>query len=475
MDRNPFFSLRPGELPIPTHIFMKFDKVDPFDPEVPDETVFSFDGVDTNWVVMQWHDLGGSESSWNAFWSQFWQKQFDPLVPANNKDPRFNTMPLFRVEITPRGDRDLFDLLSSDDAKERWIHIEIGSGKIEADIFTALFGAPIERHIKDLNILDNRQSSQLDAAFSTTNWPIATSNDIREELSRVADPEYLAVYDIGQGSASALLDSGRIPTLFYDLGCGMGRNNPTRPSQIVFDWTRDPIIILSHWDGDHWAAGNVDLRALSRTWIAPKQPSSTTHVTFANDILRAGGRVLIWGQGLALSPLQRHNVSITLDRCRGTDSNGSGLAMLVSNNAIVDGHWLLTGDAGYAQMPFTVPQNLTAIVVPHHGAAMHRRNNGVPGPATSYRRSVYSFGPDNRHGRTSISHPASNTVDDHSAQGWLPGNWLGKPSLCLAQGDILASAINGVGRGANGHLSSMIIGWQQPAPHAAHPMPLVQS
>jgi hypothetical protein len=91
----------------------------------------------------------------------------------------------------------------------------------------------------------------------------------------------------------------------------------------------------------------------------------------------------------------------------------SGLALFVedpgSNLA-----WLLTGDAAYHYIQGPWPQDFAAIIVPHHGADMHtKRAPPSRNLNFNYTRLLYSFGPNNQHGRTSVMQPISAAVTEH--------------------------------------------------------------
>jgi hypothetical protein len=119
----------------------------------------------------------------------------------------------------------------------------------------------------------------------------------------------------------------------------------------------------------------------------------------------------------------------------------------------------LTGDAGYSEIGASPAYTLTALTVPHHGADMSHK--GAPPAAMAlHARLFYSFGPDNKHGKTSISHPTAVAVTAHDGAGWRHGAWsLTTPAQVVAGGDVLATASHSNGANLAVHLESAVAGW----------------
>jgi hypothetical protein len=215
----------------------------------------------------------------------------------------------------------------------------------------------------------------------------------------------------------------------------------------------DALIVLSHWDSDHWSGEITDPHARPRTWIAPRQSMTKKHIAFANKILRSHGKLLILGASPAsISVTVGTTQTLELRRCTGSASsrNGSGIAAVVEN---VGRQWLLTGDAGYHEVG-TLPAAPAAIVVPHHGADMGM-SSVPPSKPTGYTRLFYSFGPGNRHGRKKpgVQHPTTAAVTAPAA--WGHGSWTGKtPGHSVAGGDVLTSATH-----PGPHLDAVAVAW----------------
>ncbi len=232
------------------------------------------------------------------------------------------------------------------------------------------------------------------------------------------------------------------------------------PSGLSFCTCDTPTVLMSHWDADHWAAATLDSKLLQLTWVVPRQSISHTHTAFGNNILRAGGRILV--VGTAPPPICRSTSGqiLHLRRCTGADRNGSGLALIVEDTASNRG-WLLTGDAAYNQIPGPLPVDLAAVIVPHHGAAMGTASIPPPPSGHQYSRLLYSFGPDNKHGRGTppIQHPTQSAVSVHTAAGWTHNGWITPPGFATANAPVLATATHKIS-----HESGIAVGWTSTPP-----------
>jgi hypothetical protein len=183
------------------------------------------------------------------------------------------------------------------------------------------------------------------------------------------------------------------------------------------------------------------------------------HANFANSIVQVGGRVLIWGNAQRSMTTRSGSRQVTISRCLGTGRNGSGL-VLIAEDQRTNQSWLLTGDAGYHELSMAPPSNLSAVVIPHHGATMNRKSvPPAPGGSIGNRRLLYSFGSGNKHGRTALQHPTAQAVALHQSNGWNQGAWKAAaiPGNVLAGGDVVSTATH-----PNGHLGGVIVSWIGP-------------
>jgi hypothetical protein len=283
------------------------------------------------------------------------------------------------------------------------------------------------------------------------------------------------VFDVGQGSACALLEASEqdtsIPRLYFDLGAGVYRNKDTTPIDLEFGFYGSPPVVLSHWDSDHWAGAyvaNPDAKcpALELTWIAPLQTVGPTHIAFVNDVRNAGGEFLIYShpnpQNVGVTSLRDGKV-VRFMCGTGHGRNDTGLVMAIEkNDDEFPRSWILTGDCDYAHfMKKLTPLNPVVLVAPHHGANLSPNTPvALPDPQNPYRRLIYSFGKDNKHGKTHVQHPTTNGVNAHDPKKWDHHAWmLHKPGHpLLAQGDVRSTCEHSPGTDRGG----ILVGWVQP-------------
>lgn len=476
---NRYFIPGEGRRDFPRRGYAKLDQIEPPNIEEAKELVFAFDAVDANWPgfergqMLALEDDPDAEPRMQRFWAQRFVPPPDRVL--DGPDP-FDAVPIYRIEMTlSRHDPLAEKLLGTENS---WLEFDLNEENgPEVDVFGGLFMAPVQARLSHPP-RPAAPAAALERIFSMDDWPDATHDELVAALEVNCEIEQLLMFDIGQGSATAFMCRCGQLVSYFDVGCGVYRNAKTTPATVRFCVHEPPTIILSHWDSDHWAGARLDTRLLGMTWIAPRQSISTKHKALGNDILKAGGRILIVPP--ALTPLQWGTVGQTFElrRCTGTDRNGSGLVLVAEDHSTQSG-WLLTGDAAYNLIPGTLPANLTAVVVPHHGADMGAASVPPASVHPAYTRLLYSFGPDNKHGRTSISHPTQAAVTAHGGQGWPVGSWAPPPvAMGLAGQPTLATASHPAA-----HLAGIALGWSgAPTPllsgHAAgcpDVMPIAQS
>jgi hypothetical protein len=473
---NPFF-LAHGDVPfqVPGAAFVRFEQSDIWDEEQEGEGLFVFTGVSADWLESRTEAIYGlsEPDALRSHWEQYWQRLFRQMgrgKPGDLPPDPYWSMPFLRYEITRKSFQKRFgDFVELAGDEWSWLRIERDpKSPIRADVYGNAFGNPQQVSVK-ITPVSERTMQALSAMFDMGAWPDGTRDDISAALDAVARHAAAVVaFDIGQGSASALLDGKQAPFIYHDLGAGITGNARTTPIPLKFCWTNRPVVVLSHWDMDHWAGALKDHDAMTRTWIVPRQVLSVGHAAFGSAILHAGGSVLVWPNGLG-SVVQQlgYRQEMTVDQGTGRDRNGSGLVIRVDDENHGElRHWLLTGDAGYDQLPFACLGRMVAMTVPHHGAKM-RVNRAVPrGPGGGYGRLLYSFGPGNRHGRTRIQHPTAASVAEHQSAGWTIGTWgsASQPGSTVAGGQVLATAQH-----SSSHLGGVVAGWDTPPAALSRP------
>ncbi|WP_449101067.1 hypothetical protein [Pseudomonas veronii] len=483
---NPHF--RRDEYPREHNLQRAYARLDHIEAdEASKYLLLAFDLVDAQWLDTQGQQdpLLNLESPFkrSLAWKKWReQKQLQPHNP-------FESMPMYRLELeVPRG-KGFFGLPTLPDQRQRssflaaagdleksWFELEISgqhkAGHDSASLYPGMFADPVRVYAKG-KMPSPKTGKALSGIFSLANLPQLSMTDFEVELSNT-NADLLAVYDVGQGNANAILSASRfgepgVPTLYYDLGAGVYRNKRTTPNPLVFCFTEKPTIVLSHWDADHWAgayafAAHGAYPALERTWIAPFQIVGPVHVAFAHEVLAKGGKFFTYcvPAGLVgVAPL-RHGRQVRFTLGNGPDRNSTGIVMAVEATTHPSPRsWLLTGDCDYQYFVDVLdPLPPVGMVVPHHGADLDP-NTPVPKPPTDsiYRRLVYSFGHNNKHGKSNVQHPTILGMSIHNSADWDHQHWsLLAPGWPSPGGDVLATCEHSPGSSRGGAL----VGWDQP-------------
>ena len=354
------------------------------------------------------------------------------------------------------------------------LHLHLGSG-VPAKVYPALFAAPATAYVKG-TMPSVQQGRALSGIFSLASLPNISHPDLELKLGG-ADADMLTAYDVGQGNSNALLRvqaQRAFPTLYFDLGAGVYRNQHTTPANLVFCFSRKPPILLSHWDADHWAGAYASsvhgtYPALIQEWYAPLQIVGPVHTAFAHDVISAGGSIATYtpagliGTSKLVAP---RTLRFTLGS--GSDRNNTGFVVAVEDDTLQPPRsWILTGDCDYRFFSHLQPQPPVGLVAPHHGADLA---SGTQAPApvalpSGYRRLLYSFGAGNRHG--SKQHPTSIGMQLHETPGWNHGAWNpAAPGLCLSGGDVLETELHALPPAlAGSQLGGCLVAWDKvPAP-----------
>jgi len=405
--------------------------------------LLAFDLIDADWLEKQ-----GNENPLFAL-SNFdrlataWKNYRKDIVHTTREVNPFEHAPLFRLELEIQSGESLDNfntwsenlLMRWESAESNWLSFDIShsqNGGQRANLYATLFGRPISVYVNG-SMPDIALGTALSTIFSLEDLPVISTNDLEALLSG-SQSNYLAIYDVGQGNANALLDKDYLPTLYYDLGAGVYRNALTKPNDLRFCFSKKPIILLSHWDADHWAgayaiAVDGSYPALERTWIAPCQKVGPLHIAFAYEIFRNGGQLLTYctqtGAAGATKLSNGHNLKFILGNGKRYDRNDTGIVMAVENmNLDPKRSWLLTGDCDYRYFMNNLTQlPPVAMVAPHHGATINSATVPRPIENVNYKRLIYSFGHNNLHGSTNVRHPTKDGVIAHSNAGWWHATW----------------------------------------------------
>lgn len=463
---NRFFDREEYRREFPRRAFARLDDLEPIVQGPDDDLTFVFDAVDADWNGFQEggpFDLSSPDLKGRI--AGHWRRRFGGDGAGGGEEPDgYEEVPIFRLEITVSPGDIFYQLLPRDE--ESWISLELSEVESDTpvDVYGGLFAPPIRAFLHSAPTA--APLVPLTVLFDMTTWPDASQTDLDTALSQSYSVDTLVCFDIGQGSASALLCSCcDAPIYYFDAGCGSGRNAPTAPTTIDFCTCAAPTVILSHWDTDHWAGASGHAGMLARTWVVPRQTISTSHTAFANDILKAGGQINVVAHGQPPLIWSNGAQDFDLRRATGKGRNGTGLVLVVTDRAS-GRSWVLTGDAGYNQIPHTPPTDIAAMIVPHHGADMGTASIPFTRSSNSYARLLYSFGPGNGHGpkKPPVRHPVAAAVNAHQAQNWNHGTWTPANSgQTLAGRDVLATATH-----LATHLNGAAVGWNGPPAALKH-------
>jgi hypothetical protein len=488
---NRFFHREEYRREFPRRAYARVDDIEPIAPGPADELTFVLDAVDADWNGFE---EGGQFNLSDPYLTQriaaHWRGRFEGGGPDGPDG--YEQVPIYRLELSLSPGDDFFEQLPR--GEERWISLELSDVKSQTpvDVYGGLFAPPTRAYLHTAPA--TAPSGPLSILFDMITWPDASHADLIEALLPQCELKALVCFDVGQGSASALICKCGKPIYYFDTGCGSGRNAPTAPPIINFCTCSSPTVILSHWDTDHWAGASGHPGLQKCKWVVPRQTISTTHTAFANDILKAGGKIHIvgngaspmiwswppqitwnWGDKITWSSGQQ---DYDLRRATGKGRNGSGLVLIVTDRTF-GRSWVLTGDAGYHLIAQSAPVDVAAMVVPHHGADMGANSAPFWRSPKGYARLFYSFGPGNGHGPKTppVRHPVSAAVTAHQNRNWDHGSWTAATAgQLLAGGDVVATATH-----VSTHLQGGAAGWNGPPTSlnhltvCAHAMPVPQT
>jgi|GEM_PF-2629813 len=311
--------------------------------------------------------------------------------------------------------------------KSKWFHLSVSKKETNLPVsiikenYTNEETIPEEKFISSISQIHSGKSvsKTLNNYFSWKNFKLSNKKeliDILNSTNRCSPDEAhkLNVYNVGQGSLTAIANESNIPLLYFDLGGGFAWNKKTYPTTLNLCFTQTRTVIISHWDGDHletaqrYFATNPTLLT-GITWIIPEQNITATYFKLAAK-MRATGSLIIWPKVL------KGAIDLwfgKLIKCYGPDKNHSGLALYVDspNNSITK--VLNPGDAAYKFIPNIKKIKFDGLLATHHGANFDDNNSPVPQCLTG--NIAYS------HGTTNYGHPKPNAVLAHDS-----GNWTNK-------------------------------------------------
>lgn len=206
-------------------------------------------------------------------------------------------------------------------------------------------------------------------------------------LARARSIAGARVYDVGQGDAIAVIDEAGQTLLQLDYGGRQG--NPFGgKSPVAVDGMlpvpKDALVMVTHWDEDHWSTAPRGEAAKASEWLVPRQVTSPRATRFAADLENVhcipedmvgnifkfqamNGDAVLWQKIAQSSPSP-----LVHENCNKT---GVAIAVL-RRSGDRDQVILLPGDAPFDQIPLFVDlyragTTLTGLVAFHHGSKYH--------------------------------------------------------------------------------------------------------
>lgn len=263
-------------------------------------------------------------------------------------------------------------------------------------------------HIESISPLDGRRAEtrKLNRVVSLDAFQDTPEAKIKQLLDNphAGTGDYFAVFNVGQGSCSAIL-SNQLPILYFDFGGGCNSNAATYPNSFIPCTTNSPPVVLSHWDMDHWISGHKHRNALSLDWITPRQAIGPTHLAFAQK-LSSSNKLHIWPQNL---PILTTSLGTFYKLPKGTGRNHTGIVFVAEVFQNNRKYILCPGDACYSRINASL--FIDVLVATHHGGYM--RGNTPPHPNLTPGTIIYSYGQNNSYG-----HPHHQTMTDCRTAGW---------------------------------------------------------
>lgn len=336
---------------------------------------------------------------------RYWQYLFSQtLIPASNPEREHweyleNPFDRFETQILEVSVFSNQEVSVRVGVEERdWLRVRVDASN------TLVSAEPVELQM----------SRQLDRAFGTALWKHAPIARINQALAKVPNLNRALFLDVGQGSSVALFgEQARSPAVYFDVGVDSRTSNSAMPTFSNFCTCSKPLVILSHWDQDHWLGvrKTQDLREL--TWIVPRQKIGPVATREAAEIARHGSLLVVKRSS---RPRATTSLGQTVNLLHGNKTrkttNDSGLILQV-HNSIEDAYWFFPGDAGYDALP-SRPPNVRVLQATHHGGKFGSKKAAAPIPEPhAYTRLVYSFGDPNSYG-----HPRQDARELHSVAGW---------------------------------------------------------
>lgn len=271
----------------------------------------------------------------------------------------------------------------------------------------------------------------------------ALKSQLKQRLNSIDTSGGVIAYDVGQGAAHAALSAHHRPSVYIDFGGGVTGNTHTFPKEFKgFCFSANPLIILTHWDWDHWSSAIRQPDALHMTWLTPQLTKPLPIQRAFAEQLGALGNLWEWP---AITNAPFNGKTLSIEKCTGRTSNDSGLAVILRREGTRK-KFLIPGDASYGFIPAVKAGcRFDGLSMTHHGGVLHHKVYPTPKRGAA---AILSVGAANSH-----KHPRLDTIDFHLRNAWklpLATGFSGqRPSHAyVAWGEQPRLVVGGCGRGA---------------------------
>lgn len=304
----------------------------------------------------------------------------------------------------------------------RYLRLTDNPNELPVVVYPDYYEEPLQpqiRYIEKLAPIDSNKNTQLNKTFSVeeNGSDLGLAIQIRrysQPIIPIASIDYkrsidVIAYDVGQGNMNALSIEGK-PILYYDVGGGCYWNALTYQNTKSICLEKKPLIILSHWDNDHFWTFNKLLRQNRihepTKWLVPLQKTGPSQKRFEQKLIDTGHKITYW---------PNHRVFIRtafgyIVKCQGNSKNDSGLAIIFQGYRY---NILLPGDSAYQYIPKVYDFRFKGIIAKHHGGRCHEGLNDYPESSSQMSHVIYSYGHDNNYG-----HPYGDTIFKHEQKGF---------------------------------------------------------
>lgn len=219
--------------------------------------------------------------------------------------------------------------------------------------------------------------------------------------------DHVKILNVGQGNCISFNNTLDCHLVFFDIGGGCYNNSSTYPKPRNFCRQEDSIVILSHFDFDHYVTALFDIKFQKLLWLVPTQHLGPTGYAFFSIIATNCKLIVVNKQNCP--KIQSSFGEIIYCNGTGKSSNNSGLALVYECNT--GEKILFPGDASYNMIPLVTQPLIEFVVASHHGS--EKSLVGIP-ISIKNGKVIYSYGKNNI-----FQHPSRKARIEYISNEWL--------------------------------------------------------